>query len=177
MRRALAALATLAALALTACQAQAPTFEIQEPLQGPYQLDRITDGDTIRIHTADGSLPVRLIGIDTPETKHPTIGVQPYGPEATEHTTRLLTGKPIYIELDLNPYDRYDRLLAYVYTPDENGSWVAPDGTRYTQANHAIALAGYAQPLTIQPNSRYADIYAAAVNAARDAGRGMWAGH
>jgi len=167
--------AILTALALAACDAQTATFEIQTQLHGPYDLDRITDGDTIRVTTSDGSVPVRLIGIDTPETRHPTIGVEPYGPEATEYITNLITGRPIYLELDIEAYDRYDRLLAYVYVPDPTGYWAAPDGGRYTQANHAIAQAGLAQPLTIQPNSRYANTYAAAVQTARDAKRGLWA--
>src|SRR5690606_34098452 len=110
-----------------------------------------------------------------PETRHPTLGVQPYGPEAAAHTTNLLVGRQVYLELDLEAYDRYDRLLAYVYVTDPDGTWVAADGRRFTQANHAIALAGLAQPLTIQPNSRYANHYAAAVQTARAARRGMWA--
>lgn len=162
-------------LVLSACLAQEPNlYTIQNDLHGPYTVERVTDGDTIRVNTADGSTPVRLIGIDTPETKHPQRGVEPYGPEASAYTTRLLSGQSVYLELDVEAYDHYDRMLAYVYVIAPEGAWTDASGRRYTQANHAIAWAGLAQPLTIQPNSQYADILAATVQTARAAGRGMW---
>lgn len=179
MKQPLIILATiLTALALAACDAQGATFEIQGQLQGPYEVHRVTDGDTLRVYAANDagetiSIPVRLIGIDTPEITNGKM--EAYGPEAAEYLTTLVQAGRVYLELDIEAYDRYDRLLAYVYVPDATGYWLAPDGSTYTQANHAIALTGLAQPLTIQPNSRYANAYAAAVQAARDAKRGMWA--
>jgi len=170
--------ALLTTLALAACDAQNATPEIQGQLQGPYEVHRITDGDTLRVHAANDagetiSIPVRLIGIDTPEITNGKM--EAFGPEAAAYLTNLTQAGWVYLELDIEPYDRYDRLLAYVYVPDPTGYWAAADGSRYTQANHAIALAGLAQPLTIQPNSRYSLTLAAAVQAARDARRGMWA--
>ena len=38
---------------------------------------------------------VRLTGVDTPETKHPTLGVQPFGPEASAYTMARLTGATV----------------------------------------------------------------------------------
>lgn len=181
-------LALLAGLALVGCRphATAAAYEVQGSLEGPYRVDRVVDGDTLRLVVPAGtrgatganrtSLPVRLIGVDTPETKKPGEAVQPYGPEAAAYLTELLAGREVYLELDLTPYDRYERLLAYVYYPDAGGEWVTEDGRRYAQVNLAVAQSGLAQPMTIQPNSRYAGLYVAAVRAARAAERGMWAG-
>ena len=59
---------------------------------------------------------VRLIGVDTPETKHPKKGIQYFGAEVFEFTKNILTeGKTIYLEFDVGQRDRYGRLLAYVW--------------------------------------------------------------
>jgi micrococcal nuclease len=58
---------------------------------------------------------VRYIGIDTPETKHPSRGIEPYGPEATDANRRLVQGQTVRLEFDVQPRDQYGRLLAYVY--------------------------------------------------------------
>ena len=54
---------------------------------------RVVDGDTIEIAPAiDGIEEVRLIGVDTPETKDPDEGIEPYGQEASAFATDELTG-------------------------------------------------------------------------------------
>jgi endonuclease YncB( thermonuclease family) len=83
-------------------------------------VERIVDGDTIRIDPAvDGIDEVRLIGIDTPETKDPDCDVQPYGPEASIFTREQLQGEEVDLEFDEDREDRYERLLAYVYLDDD----------------------------------------------------------
>ncbi len=67
----------------------------------------------------DGVSEVRLIGVDTPETKDPNEEVEPFGPEASEFATSALEGKEIGVELDAETTDRYGRLLAYVYLGEE----------------------------------------------------------
>ena len=42
------------------------------------QVERVIDGDTIRVRHQGKNYTIRLIGVDTPETKHPTKAVQ-YG--------------------------------------------------------------------------------------------------
>lgn len=143
------------------------------PLNGPYALDYVVDGDTIRVLINGRSESVRLIGIDTPETKDPNRTLQPFGPEASAFTTRLLAGKRVWLERDVQERDRYDRLLAYVYYEDPDGSWTA-NGRRFAQANLRIALSGLADLLTIPPDVQYAELYLYAVRTAREAGRGMW---
>ncbi len=75
----------------------------------------VIDGDTIVL---DGNEIVRLIGIDTPETKNPSKPVQHYGREAYEFTKRLVEGKKVRLAYDLNKKDKYGRTLAYVYLED-----------------------------------------------------------
>jgi micrococcal nuclease len=83
---------------------------------------RDVDGDTFRIAAPDGTKPttiIRLWGVDTPETKHPTKPVQYFGPEASEFTRRQTSEQ--FVRLQLVPQqtrDRHGRLLAYVFLPD-----------------------------------------------------------
>ena len=72
------------------------------------------DGDTVRVRTVRGTETVRLLGVNTPETHHPTKAVECFGPEAAAFTDRELTGRPVELELDVEHRDRYGRLLAYV---------------------------------------------------------------
>ena len=109
-----------------------------EPLQGPFEVVQVLDGDTVKIATADGRLTLRLIGIDTPETVHPTKPVECFGPEASDEAKRLLSGQEVWLELDPGQgvTDRYDRMLVYLWTsPTEMFNWhMIRDGfaTEYT---------------------------------------------
>lgn len=88
-----------------------------------FSVVEVVDGDTILIDAPDGDDPVtrvRLIGVDTPETKHPTVALMYYGPEATAFTSKHTFGKEVTILLDTvtEERDRYNRLLAYIVLPD-----------------------------------------------------------
>jgi micrococcal nuclease len=149
----------------------------QEPLGtlfGPVPVIEVIDGDTVILESNLGPRIVRLIGIDTPEVQHPEKGREPFGPEASAFTTGLLPpGTQVWLEIDLEIEDAYGRLLAYLYYPDEAGSWRI--GTQsVTMANLVIAEQGYAQPLVIEPNDLYADLIEDAVAEAQAAERGMW---
>ena len=99
----------------------------------------VTDGDTITVSVDGTKEKVRLIGIDTPETKKPDTPVQCFGPEATRSPTSLLPeGTPLHLERDVEARDKYGRLLAYVYRSDD-GLFV----------NLEIVAKGYARLLTI----------------------------
>lgn len=82
---------------------------------------KIVDGDTIWIDEPAGRVKVRLLGIDTPETKAPGTPVQCFGPEATVAAKRFLAGTRVWITTDpsQDTYDRYGRLLAYVWVDDD----------------------------------------------------------
>jgi micrococcal nuclease len=124
---------------------------------------RVVDGDTIHVEVDGRREKVRYIGVDTPETKHPTKGVQCYGEKASQFNARLVAGEQVRLVRDVEERDRYGRLLAYVYRV-RDGLFV----------NAELARLGYAQPLSIAPDVRYAGRFAALAREARDQGRGLW---
>lgn len=80
------------------------------------------DGDTFGIDAPDRSAArttIRLWGVDTPETKKPYTPVQHFGPEASESTRSLTSGRKVRLQLlPGHTRDKYERLLAYVFLPD-----------------------------------------------------------
>lgn len=131
---------------------------------------RVVDGDTAIFDIRGEQERVRFIGVDTPEA---TTKTEPYGAEATAYTSKALPpGKTVWLEQDIEPRDRYGRLLAYVWlTQPTSGS---DKEIRAQMLNARLALDGYAQQMTIQPNSKYADHFTRHVREAREAGRGLW---
>ncbi len=83
--------------------------------QDVVKVKRVVDGDTLLL---TGGERVRLIGVDTPETKHPQKPVERFGKEAHLFTKRIVEGKEVRLEYDWQRKDRYGRLLAYVYLMD-----------------------------------------------------------
>ena len=135
---------------------------------GPARLTatvvRVVDGDTVVVRIGSRQETVRLIGVDTPETVHPTIGVEPGGPEASAFTRRMLPpGTRVTLELDVQERDRYGRLLAYLYLPDGR------------MLNEELLRQGMAQLMTVPPNVRYVERFTQLQREAREAGRGLWA--
>ncbi len=127
---------------------------------------QVVDGDTVRLRIADTTETVRLIGVDTPETKHPTKGVQCYGPEATQFLQQLLpVGRRLRVERDDEARDAYRRLLLYLFIT-VNGAEVF--------VNRELVLRGFARPLDIAPNSQYSDVFVQAAFDAQRHTRGLW---
>jgi micrococcal nuclease len=125
-------------------------------------VSRVVDGDTIEVSPAvDGNEEVRLIGIDTPETKDPSEEVEPLGPEASAFVTDSLTGQSVGLEFDVEREDQYGRLLAYVYQGGE-------------MFNEVLVEEGLAQAYPYEPNTRYEGRFAAAQEEARADGIGIW---
>jgi micrococcal nuclease len=84
-----------------------------------FPLVSIVDGDTIKINYNGSTELVRFLLVDTPETNHPTIGEQPFGQDAKTFTKQLLEGQDkVYLEFDVTYRDKFQRLLAYIYTVD-----------------------------------------------------------
>lgn len=126
-------------------------------------VERVVDGDTVVLDIDGRRERVRLIGIDTPETKKPDTPVQCYGPEASARTEQLLPeGTPVLLQRDLEARDDFDRLLGYVFLTD--GTFVNLD----------LVENGFARPLRIEPNTAYAQQFADAARAAEAAGLGLW---
>jgi len=122
---------------------------------------RVVDGDTIHVRIDAGVAKVRYIGVNTPEVHHPTKGEEPGGREATEVNRRLIEGKTVRLELDVQERDRYGRLLAYVSVGD-------------VMVNAELVRLGYAQVMTVPPNVRYQQLFLKLQREAREAGRGLW---
>lgn len=145
-------------------------------LLGPVQVLSVIDGDTVVVDSNLGPRTVRLIGVDAPEMRHPERGREPFGPEANAFVNELLLpGTMVWVETDAAIVDAYGRMLAYLYVPEADGDWIIGD-LPATQVNLAIALAGYATVMTIEPNSAYAHQYEAAVEQAKAAELGIWSG-
>ena len=122
----------------------------------------VTDGDTIHVQLDNGrSEKVRLILIDTPETKHPRLGLQPFGKEASEFTSNALTGKEVTLELDVEERDQYGRLLAYVWFGN-------------TLFNETLLKEGLARVAVYPPNTKYVDQFRVVQKTAQTNGIGIW---
>jgi endonuclease YncB( thermonuclease family) len=129
-------------------------------------IERVIDGDTVDATIGGHDEHVRLIGIDTPETKKPNTPIECFGPEASAYTESLLpSGTEVRIERDIEARDDYGRLLGYVYR--------ASDGLF---VNLAVVADGYARPLTIPPNVAYAADFVQAARDAEAADLGLWGG-
>lgn len=79
------------------------------------------DGDTATVMLNEEEIKLRFLAVDTPETKHPTKGEEPYGKEASDFTcTSLKTASSIEIEYDENAdiLDKYNRHLVWVFVDD-----------------------------------------------------------
>ena len=86
------------------------------------QLLKCMDGDTIKLSIDGIENTIRLLAIDTPETKHPTIKEEYYGKQASDYTCQRITNaKEIKIIIDSNSdeYDKYGRLLGWVLLDDQ----------------------------------------------------------
>lgn len=126
---------------------------------------RVIDGDTIEANIAGTHERIRLIGIDTPETKKPNTPIQCFGPEASHFTKTVLTeGTRILVRRDVEARDDYGRLLAYVYRSSDS-----------MFVNLELVKQGFAKPLTIAPNDTFAVDFVGAARSAQAAHLGLWA--
>ena len=123
----------------------------------------VVDGDTVVLDLQGSTETVRLIGIDTPETVHPSKPVECFGPQASAYLQALL--KPdtrVRIQRDIEARDRYNRLLVYIYLLD--GTFV----------NDELLRQGFARTLRIEPNTTFATQFASTETGARTNRVGLW---
>ena len=124
------------------------------------------DGDTVTVRLGGRSETVRLLGVNTPESVHPTKPVECFGPEASAHTKQLLPpGTRVWLERDEEARDRYGRLLAYVHRAVDD-----------VFVNLELVSDGWAVPYPFEPNTTYRQVFADAATAAQQAGLGLWSG-
>ena len=125
-------------------------------------VERVIDGDTIHVRVEGKSRTVRLIGVDTPETVHPTRAVQYFGQEASAFTKAALEGKTVLLQKDRtgDTVDRYGRWLRYVLLDGQN-------------FNARLIRDGYAHPYRRFPFSKRTE-FIRLEQQARQRGIGLW---
>ena len=137
-----------------------------EQLLSAY-VGRVIDGDTIVVEIENpplglqGRERVRLLGIDAPETMHPTRGEELFGRESTQMAREMLDGRVVYLAFDWDLRDRFGRLLAYVYLSD---------GVCF---NAVHVQNGYARALT-RFAFKFLGEFRMYEGEARSASRGLW---
>jgi micrococcal nuclease len=150
----------------TPTQPPAPTIIGSDCLLDPNpvtaQVLSITDGDTIHVVINGEEFTLRYIGIDTPESVHPSQPVEFFGPEAATRNTELVAGKEVTLYRDISETDQYDRLLRYVVVGD-------------LFVNLSLVEEGYAQASSYPPDTACDYLFSKANQAAKTLGFGMWA--
>ena len=121
-------------------------------------VSKVIDGDTIEI---EGGMKVRYIGIDTPETSHPTKGVQCFGRQATERNRQLVEGKKVRLEKDVSETDKYGRLLRYIWVGEQ-------------LVNELLVKEGFAFSSSYPPDVKYQERFRQAEIRAREQNNGLW---
>jgi micrococcal nuclease len=176
-------------LALCACGKNAETAQASIPQPEmpagtiSVRVVRVVDGDTIKVMVGRRTERVRLIGMDTPETKRnrkferdirkertkTPREVLAAGREAKEYMSGLLKrGDAVRLEKDVQERDKYGRLLAYVWL--EGGG---PQG-KPLLLNAALLENGYARLMTIPPNVKRVEYFRKLQEYARQNHAGIW---
>ncbi len=148
------------------------TSEAKPPPDGVYHVERVVDGDTLKLSGGDR---VRLIGVDTPEVHYSdklvrdarrsgkdVAEIQSMGKAASDFTKAIAAGKKVSLEFDVKKRDRHGRLLAYVYL--EDGTFL----------NAKILEEGYGQVMTVPPNVKYSEVFLKLQQGARENRKGLW---
>jgi len=135
---------------------------VPKPIRRYAVLD-VVDGDTVTVGYRGGT-SVRVIGIDTPETVHPSVPDECWGARASAAAHRLLAGKRIALVFDATQgrTDTYGRTLAYLRVPG-----LGDYGLAMIRRGHA---AEYTYDVAYQRQTRYRH----AESRARSAGTGLW---
>jgi endonuclease YncB( thermonuclease family) len=147
---------------------QQNTTDISKYHGRQFTVIKVVDGDTLDIDVPDGNYShtrIRLLGIDTPETKDPRTGPMYFGKEASDFATKLTLGKQvtIFLDKDKKPRDKYHRLLAYVQLPDG------------TFLNEVLLNEGYAYAYLPFKHGLF-NKYKQLESVARSQKKGLWAG-
>jgi len=163
MRGVIASFALL--IGLASCSGSS---QLLPPLQGGQadlvKIPHVLDGAPVDIDISGRTERVRLIGVDTPETKHPTKPIECFGPEASAYLTQLLPkGTTVRIERDVEARDRYGRMLLYLYL-----------GSNDLFINLDLVARGYGTPMSIEPNTFHRNDFVRAAAQAEAANVGLW---
>lgn len=125
----------------------------------------VSDGDTVKVRLSGEVKTLRYLYIDTPELHHPQRGEEEFGEAAAELNRKLVMGRAIRIEFDVEREDKYGRLLG---TPMVNleGRWV--------RVSEVLASRGLGLSMVVPPNDSGAWRVRGAVMEAKEKGLGLW---
>lgn len=143
---------------------QNPNIKDEDIERVEVKYNASVDGDTAKFDLNGEIVTARFLGIDTPETVHPSKGEEPYGKEASNYTKeRLESASKIELEYDTNSAktDKYGRSLV----------WVFVDGELIQKE---LIDRGFAQTYMLQDNYRYAGMLQEAEQTAKSNKTGMW---
>lgn len=137
--------------------------QVQQLQLGTYAITNFVDGDTITVDMNGTKERIRMIGVDTPETQDPRVPVQCYGKAASDFTKNLIGTNAVRLEADPTNTnrDRYNRLLRYVYLPDNR------------LVNAEIIKSGYGFVYTLFPFQKLEE-FREYERQARDQNLGLW---
>lgn len=129
-----------------------------------FYIEKVIDGDTMNVNIEGRTETLRLIGIDTPESVHPTKPVECFAKEASDKAKELLEGKKVNLKSDptQGERDKYGRLLRYI---------ILEDGTNF---NRWMIAEGYAFEYTYNTDYEYQREFKEAEKEARENQRGLW---
>ncbi|WP_448517807.1 thermonuclease family protein [Pseudothermotoga sp.] len=130
---------------------------------------RIVGADTFDVTLEGTTVCVRLIGLECPSEG------ENYYSEAYEYATNMLLDKTVWLELDVEKYDKYGRLLAYVWLKSPQEKIVSDEVVAQDMFNALLLINGYAKVATVAPNFKYSLLFDLLQRAAREAQKGIWA--
>ncbi len=124
----------------------------------------VVDGDTVRLQFGPLVETARLLGVDTPESVHPTAPEQCFGAEASAELRRLLPpGTDVEVFRDADSRDHYGRLLLHVRRADDG-----------LAVNLHLIENGFAAAAFYEPNHHDRRRFLDAEQRARADRRGLW---
>lgn len=146
-------------LAISGCQpSDEHLLSTNPPVREQAQVLYVIDGDTIVVSRHGKRNKVRLLLIDAPEN---TTIKEPFGLAATQRLRQLLTGQTVSLEYDIEQFDHYGRLLAYVYLHGQS-------------VQLQLLKEGLAEVKVYPPNQKYEMLYRQIESTARHQQVGIW---
>lgn len=150
---------------------------IPKPARNTFEeatVTRVVDGDTIEVNLAGKNYKLRLVGVDTPETVHPSKPVEFYGLEASNYTKSQLTGKKIYLQKDVSETDKYGRLLRYVWLTRPSSNEPTKEEVINQMFNAQLVKNGYAHAYSYPPDVKHIPIFRELEKNAMNSSLGLW---
>lgn len=149
------------------------TEPTQDNIDGSGEVIDVVDGDTIDVMIDGVVTRIRIAQINTPESVAPEEYTEKTGKEntdngkiASDYAKEMLSDKIVYYEFCEEDTDEYGRKLAYIYL----------DKYAATMYEAEILKEGYAELVSIKPNTKYTEYLEKFQNSAKDADKGFWKG-